>query len=196
MCKGNYSCTINEASNFESSFVIAHEIGHSLGIMHDGQKNRCDPNGFIMSERTGAGKVHWSKCSNQYLNDSIQRGHLACLDMETSGQRVDSLYDLDKLRQPGQVYSINEQCKMAFGSNFTSFVSQQQQPFNVSCQTSGKLVHFSLQVTNGTCLSRMFAENFGACRAPGRGLHIRHLRAASVATSSGSVAKADASIRH
>ena len=130
MCKGNYSCTINEATNFESAFVIAHELGHSLGIMHDGQRNRCDPNGFIMSERTGAGKVHWSKCSNSYLNDSIQRQQLRCLEVEQSNQ-VDSLYDLSKLRAPGQVYSIQEQCRLAFGANYSSYLAHQS-PFNVS----------------------------------------------------------------
>lgn len=130
MCKGNYSCTINEAPNFEASFVIAHELGHSLGIMHDGQRNRCDPNGFIMSERTGAGKIHWSRCSNSYLNESIQSGQLKCLDTEQNGQ-IDSLYDLSKLRAPGQVYTINDQCRLAFGSNHTSFVTHEH-PFNVS----------------------------------------------------------------
>lgn len=130
MCKGNYSCTINEASNLESAFVIAHEIGHSLGIMHDGQRNNCDPNGFIMSERTGAGKIHWSRCSNNYLNESINKGQLSCLEVEKS-PTIDSLYDLDKLKAPGQVYTINDQCKLAFGNNYTSFVSNQK-PFNVS----------------------------------------------------------------
>lgn len=132
MCKGNYSCSISEASNFEAAFVIAHEIGHSLGIMHDGQKNRCDPNKFIMSERTGAGKVQWSKCANGYLIDSIKRGQLACLDNEQNNQ-IDSLYDLSKLRAPGQVYTINEQCKLAFGANYTSFLTQQA-PFNAVCR--------------------------------------------------------------
>ena len=28
MCHPSYSCTINEGSNFESVFVIAHEMGH------------------------------------------------------------------------------------------------------------------------------------------------------------------------
>lgn len=133
MCKGNYSCTINEATNLESAFVIAHEIGHSLGIMHDGQRNGCDSNGFIMSERTGAGKVHWSRCSNNYLNDSIQRRQLTCLNTEQS-VGTDPLYDLSKLRSPGQVYTINDQCKIAFGNNYTSFVTRQQ-PFNVSIET-------------------------------------------------------------
>lgn len=136
MCRGNYSCTINEASNLESAFVIAHELGHSMGLLHDGQRNNCDPNGFIMSERTGAGKVHWSRCSISYLNDSIRRNQLLCLETEQQSggqnQGKDTLYDLSKLKAPGQVYSINDQCRLAFGSNYTSFVANQT-PFNVSC---------------------------------------------------------------
>lgn len=130
MCQTNYSCTINEVTNFESAFVIAHELGHSLGIMHDEQRNNCDPNKFIMSEKTGAGKVHWSRCSNAYLNESIAKHQLECLNTESS-QSMDSLYDLDKLRMPGQVYNLNEQCKLAFGSNHTAFINKQA-PFNVS----------------------------------------------------------------
>lgn len=133
MCKGNYSCTINEASNLESAYVIAHELGHSLGIMHDGQRNNCDPNGFIMSERTGPGKVHWSQCSNNYLKAAVARRQLACLDAEQFAGHTDPLYDLSRLKAPGQIYSINEQCKLAFGSNYTSFITRQA-PFNNVCR--------------------------------------------------------------
>lgn len=166
MCKGNYSCTINEASNFESAFVIAHEIGHSLGIMHDGQKNKCDPNSFIMSERTGAGKVHWSKCSNSYLNESIARGQLRCLENEQNNQ-IDSLYDLAKLRSPGQVYTINEQCKLAFGANYSSFVGPQT-PFNAICRelwcksgTWAKAAHPALE--GSPCGPQEFVCREGQC---------------------------------
>lgn len=166
MCKGNYSCTINEASNFESSFVIAHEIGHSLGIMHDGQKNRCDPNGFIMSEKTGAGKIHWSRCSNNYLKESIAKGQLKCLDSEQNGQ-IDSLYDLSKLRSPGQVYTIREQCRLAFGNNYTEFVTHES-PFNTVCRelwcragNSAKAAHPALEGSSCGDLERVCRE--GRC---------------------------------
>ena len=62
MCHPDYSCTINEGNNFESVFVIAHEMGHNLGMNHDGETtegNRCSPDQFLMSPVLGPGKV-WS----------------------------------------------------------------------------------------------------------------------------------------
>ena len=132
MCKQNYSCTINEALSLESAFVIAHEMGHSLGILHDGQQNNCDRNNFIMSERTGAGKIHWSTCSNYYLSDAIRRRQLFCLDNEKNS--VMDIYNLSKMKSPGQVYSINDQCRLAFGGNYTAFITKDK-PFNVSFLT-------------------------------------------------------------
>ena len=60
MCHPDYSCTINEGNNFESVFVIAHEMGHNLGMNHDGETtegNRCSPDQFLMSPVLGPGKV-------------------------------------------------------------------------------------------------------------------------------------------
>ena len=71
MCHQEYSCTINEGNNFESVYVIAHEMGHNLGMNHDGEiaeGNDCDPNRFLMSPVLGPGKVTWSTCSNQEIN--------------------------------------------------------------------------------------------------------------------------------
>lgn len=70
MCHPEYSCTINEGHNFESVYVIAHEMGHNLGMNHDGETNsgnQCDPNKYLMSPVLGPGKVRWSTCSNAEL---------------------------------------------------------------------------------------------------------------------------------
>ena len=89
MCKPTYSCTLNEGKSFEAAFVIAHEMAHrfvplrlfdqltwagarSLGILHDGKGNNCDPEKYLMSEKTGPGKVNWSPCSNKYLENFLK----------------------------------------------------------------------------------------------------------------------------
>lgn len=62
MCSGVRSCTINEGLDFGSVFVVTHEMGHSLGMYHDGD-NECDLRCCIMSPSVGSGKTHWSHCS-------------------------------------------------------------------------------------------------------------------------------------
>lgn len=74
MCHPEYSCTINEGNNFESVYVIAHEMGHNLGMNHDGETsegNDCNPNNHLMSPVLGPGKVTWSECSNQEINNFL-----------------------------------------------------------------------------------------------------------------------------
>lgn len=38
-----------------------------MGMAHDGDGNDCNPQEFIMSFKTGPGKVKWSSCSNHYI---------------------------------------------------------------------------------------------------------------------------------
>ncbi|KFM64227.1 A disintegrin and metalloproteinase with thrombospondin motifs 7, partial [Stegodyphus mimosarum] len=80
MCRPKHSCTLNEGSSFEAAFVIAHEMGHSLGMLHDGHGNDCDPSAYLMSEKTGPGRITWSTCSNDYLEKFFRKGLGACLE--------------------------------------------------------------------------------------------------------------------
>ena len=116
MCHPDYSCTINEGNNFESVFVIAHEMGHNLGMNHDGETtegNRCSPDQFLMSPVLGPGKVSrkirrfllsspflanipcaqvtWSTCSNRELT--------AFLTGADTSSQVGNIELLTRLRQ-------------------------------------------------------------------------------------------------
>ncbi|RWS28727.1 disintegrin and metalloproteinase with thrombospondin motifs 7-like protein 1, partial [Leptotrombidium deliense] len=121
MCKPQYSCTLNEGKSFEASFVIAHEMGHSLGILHDNRNNNCDGDKYIMSEKTGPGKIHWSSCSNAYLEAFLKKGHGMCLEnVATPRPELDFT---KSHRLPGEQYPPDLQCRLALGSQYKAYRS-------------------------------------------------------------------------
>jgi len=86
ICTKKYGCVIGEmgvrdhnekpypSTGFTSVYVMAHEIGHNLGMSHDSSGNSCPANGYIMSPSRGTkGECVWSQCS---------RDHMARLDLE------------------------------------------------------------------------------------------------------------------
>uniref|UniRef100_A0A158R523 Peptidase M12B domain-containing protein n=1 Tax=Syphacia muris TaxID=451379 RepID=A0A158R523_9BILA len=113
MCSYDRSCTINEGLDFGSVFVIAHEIGHSLGMSHDGD-NGCNPNCCIMSRSIGSGKTAWSKCSVEELNYFVSRlgkkNHPPNCLLDGSTRYAKSIAAL-----PGQHFTLNEQCILFHG---------------------------------------------------------------------------------
>ncbi|CAD6185365.1 unnamed protein product [Caenorhabditis auriculariae] len=117
MCSGVRSCTINEGLDFGSVFVVTHEMGHSLGMYHDGD-NDCDLRCCIMSPSVGTGKTHWSHCSVSEMSTFV--GHLGddfrapnCLrDSPTSEQPAMMFKDKEN---PGQLFTLDEQCEIFHG---------------------------------------------------------------------------------
>ncbi|CAK1584204.1 unnamed protein product [Parnassius mnemosyne] len=116
MCTVTSSCTVNEGRHFESVYVVAHEIGHNLGMRHDGPlaDNGCDPSAYIMSPTLGSGKITWSQCSKNYLEKFLDTVQSRCLlDHGNSAGQLD--HSAEGIL-PGERFDADQQCMLKYGS--------------------------------------------------------------------------------
>nr|XP_028604080.1 A disintegrin and metalloproteinase with thrombospondin motifs 12 isoform X1 [Podarcis muralis] len=119
MCQPHRSCNINEDSGLPLAFTIAHELGHSFGIQHDGKENDCEPVGrrpYIMSRQLqyDPSPLTWSRCSKEYVTRFLDRGWGFCLD------DVPKKKDLKPpFIAPGVIYDVHHQCQLQYGPNAT-----------------------------------------------------------------------------
>ncbi|XP_058230683.1 A disintegrin and metalloproteinase with thrombospondin motifs 12 isoform X2 [Hemibagrus wyckioides] len=156
MCQPHRSCNINEDSGLPVAFTIAHELGHSFGIQHDGQGNDCELVGrapFIMSRQLqyDSSPLTWSICSKQYITHFLDRGWGFCLDDRPSRRDM-----MSALVAPGLRYTRQHQCQMQYGPKATL------------CPETENVCQILWCSVDGSCRSKLDAPIDGTRCGPGK----------------------------
>ncbi|XP_075215105.1 A disintegrin and metalloproteinase with thrombospondin motifs adt-1-like [Lycorma delicatula] len=121
VCMEKYSCVIAEfgttntfgkpypSAGFSSVYVLAHEIGHNLGMHHDGSMNNCPKDGYVMSPSRSVtgGETHWSSCSAEIMKKLWSN---PCLKDSPEGKII------ERQKQggdtPGVMWNAKKQCEI------------------------------------------------------------------------------------
>ncbi|XP_043841836.1 A disintegrin and metalloproteinase with thrombospondin motifs 7 [Dromiciops gliroides] len=164
MCQPHRSCNINEDTGLPLAFTVAHELGHSFGIQHDGSGNDCEPVGkktFIMSPQLlYDSPLTWSRCSQEYITRFLDRGWGLCLDDPPANDVIDF-----PIVPPGVLYDVSHQCRLQYGA-YSTFCDDMDNVCNTLWCSVGTTCHSKLDAAvdgtrcgenkwcfNGECVS-------------------------------------------
>ncbi|XP_063418817.1 A disintegrin and metalloproteinase with thrombospondin motifs 7-like [Mytilus trossulus] len=126
---GDSVSIVEDNGGFQNVGTAAHELGHSLGALHDGEKNECQSSDrYVMATSTNQtipvekriNQWQFSRCSIEYfrsfISDLMSKG-ATCLTESFKDARV-----VDSKNMPGQVFTPNQQCQQIWGNQ--SYICQ------------------------------------------------------------------------
>ncbi|KAJ6219827.1 hypothetical protein RDWZM_005639 [Blomia tropicalis] len=116
---------IIEARSYRAAFVLAHEIGHTLGMDHD--DSLCGST-YIMSATVGDGKAKFSKCSFKQLERRFNELFNSTIPSEW---KIQECFLKPNLKNPLHTFpmtkvesfqsvSADEQCSLGLGQDFVA----------------------------------------------------------------------------
>ncbi|XP_026496779.2 A disintegrin and metalloproteinase with thrombospondin motifs 1-like [Vanessa tameamea] len=118
VCTKMRSAAIDRDEGLTSAFVIAHELGHLLGLTHDGD-GECDADeirGSVMAP-TVLATLHnyaWSSCSKQQFHDKSKKWWCLHERSQDEGVELGGAKELSNY-----VFTMDEQCRTEFGEGFS-----------------------------------------------------------------------------
>ncbi|KAH9492008.1 hypothetical protein Btru_029631 [Bulinus truncatus] len=117
-------CSLSSVSIIEQDYTgsvgatAAHELGHSLGSLHDGEEIDClDEDNYVMSKKLrtpdndsrASRPWQFSKCSVRAFKRFLSK--VQCTSKSTQSQSL-----LETGLNPGQIFSADKQCSLALGN--------------------------------------------------------------------------------
>lgn len=122
ICDPVRSCAIAEDNGLSAAFTIAHELGHVFSLPHD-DDYRCRR--YTQGSREYSlmaptldyttNPWSWSVCSAAELTEFLDSGHGKCLQDKPRRLQYLEQIQSSSVIQPGEIYTVDEQCKQAFG---------------------------------------------------------------------------------
>ncbi|KAK5647460.1 hypothetical protein RI129_002352 [Pyrocoelia pectoralis] len=135
VCHLQYACVIAEmgatnifgqpypSAGFASVYISAHEIGHNLGMHHDGTRNSCPAEGYIMSPSRGvSGETQWSSCSAEVMT---KLHNAKCLHDSSDIPNKALNHSIYK-DMPGKIFTAKKQCEILLRDQDATVSSNQE----------------------------------------------------------------------
>ncbi|CAK1601860.1 unnamed protein product [Parnassius mnemosyne] len=144
VCLAAHACVVAEfgtsdllgrpypSAGFTSVYILAHEIGHNLGMHHDGTGNSCARDGYIMSPSRGThGEATWSRCSAKVVADL--QWATCLLDGGDDEEVPDELLHERFGAAPGVTWDAKKQCEVLLRDVDAAPVSGEQDASTSHC---------------------------------------------------------------